>query len=99
MFEPCYGAKFQLNFQLLAGIKADSLVGNNHHLRRLVFCTTAVFTSLAGVETGICCGAGLSLALVLYKTAFPKVTTLGCLPNSTIYRSVEGPEPPLSPLV
>ena len=40
-----------------------------------------------GVEIGIGIGVGLSLLMVIYKTAFPRITTLGRLPGTTIYRS------------
>ena len=42
---------------------------------------------LQGVEIGIGIGVGLSLLMVIYKTAFPRITTLGRLPGTAIYRS------------
>ena len=42
---------------------------------------------MQGVEIGIGIGVGLSLLLVIYKTAFPRITTLGRLPGTSIFRS------------
>ena len=39
------------------------------------------------MEIGIGIGVGLSLLMVIYKTAFPRITTLGRLPGTAIYRS------------
>ena len=40
-----------------------------------------------GVEVGIGVSVGLSLLLVIYKSAFPRISTLGRLPGTDIYRS------------
>ena len=39
-----------------------------------------------GVEVGIIVSVCVSLLLVIYKTAFPRITTLGKLPGTEIYR-------------
>lgn len=39
-----------------------------------------------GVEVGIIVSVCVSLLLVIYKIAFPRITTLGKLPGSTVYR-------------
>lgn len=40
-----------------------------------------------GVEIGIGIGVGVSLILVIFRTAFPRITTLGRLPGTSIFRS------------
>jgi sulfate transporter 4 len=42
-----------------------------------------------GVEIGILVGVGVSLILVIYKTAFPRITSLGKLPQTNIYRNIQ----------
>lgn len=44
--------------------------------------------TVQGIEPGIGVGVGLSLIIVIYKSAFPRIVTLGRLPNSTVYRLV-----------
>ena len=39
------------------------------------------------MEIGIGVGVGVSLLLVIYKTAFPRITQLGKLPGTSVYRS------------
>ena len=39
-----------------------------------------------GVEIGIGIGVGVSLVVVIYRVAFPRITTLGRLPGTSIYR-------------
>ena len=39
-----------------------------------------------GVEIGIGIGVGVSLVVVIYRTAFPRITTLGRLPGTSIFR-------------
>ena len=39
-----------------------------------------------GVEVGVGVGVGVSLVIVIYKTAFPRISTLGRLPETEIYR-------------
>lgn len=64
----------------------------------LVWVCTFLFTLFLGVEVGILVGVGVSLVLVIYKTAFPRITSLGKLPNTSIYRNVnmypDAEEPP-----
>jgi sulfate transporter 4 len=64
----------------------------------LVWVFTFLFTLFLGVEVGILVGVGVSLVLVIYKTAFPRITSLGKLPNTSIYRNVnmypDAEEPP-----
>ena len=43
-------------------------------------------SSPQGVEVGIVVSVAVSLLLVIYKTAFPRITTLGKLPGTEIYR-------------
>lgn len=38
------------------------------------------------MEIGIGIGIGVSLVVVIYRTAFPRITTLGRLPGTSIYR-------------
>lgn len=51
-------------------------------------CCCAPRCAVQGVEVGIGVGVGLSLVIVIYKTAFPRITTLGRLPDTNIYRCV-----------
>lgn len=53
----------------------------------LIFIVAALVTMLAGVEIGLGVSVGLSLIIVIYKTAFPRITTIGRIPDTTIYRS------------
>jgi sulfate transporter 4 len=43
-------------------------------------------TALQGVEIGIIVSVCVSLLLVIYKIAFPRITTVGKLPSTEIYR-------------
>ncbi|KAL4457420.1 hypothetical protein ABPG75_012285 [Micractinium tetrahymenae] len=54
----------------------------------LVWNVSFLVVLFAGVEIGIGTGVGLSLLLVIYKTAFPRISQLGRLPGTTVYRSV-----------
>ena len=45
--------------------------------------------ALQGVEAGILVSICVSLLLVIYKTAFPRITTLGRLPGTEIFRSTK----------
>eukprot|EP00890_Picochlorum_soloecismus_P004166 jgi/Picsp_1/4750/NSC_02119-R2_sulfate transporter len=54
----------------------------------LVWVFTFCFTLFLGVEVGILVGVGVSLVLVIYKTSFPRITSLGQLPGTSIYRNV-----------
>jgi sulfate transporter 4 len=54
----------------------------------LVWVFTFCFTLFLGVEIGILVGVGVSLVLVIYKTAFPRITSLGKLPDTNIYRNI-----------
>lgn len=54
----------------------------------LVWVFTFLFTLFLGVEVGILVGVGVSLVLVIYKTAFPRITSLGKLPETNIYRNI-----------
>ena len=54
----------------------------------IVWVFTFLFTLFLGVEVGILVGVGVSLVLVIYKTAFPRITSLGQLPGTTIYRNI-----------
>lgn len=53
----------------------------------LIWVFTFVFTLFLGVEIGILVGVGLSVLLVLYRTAFPRIAMLGRLPGTNIYRN------------
>ena len=55
----------------------------------LVWIATFLCTLFAGVEVGILVGVGLSLVLVLYKTAFPRIAAIGRLPGTNIYRNIK----------
>jgi sulfate transporter 4 len=55
----------------------------------LIWVCTFVCTLFLGVEIGILVGVGLSLVLVIYKTAFPRIAVLGRLPGTSIYRNVK----------
>lgn len=47
---------------------------------------SSLLASPQGVEIGIGIGVGVSLVVVIYRTAFPRITTLGRLPGTSIYR-------------
>ena len=55
----------------------------------LIWMFTFCFTLFLGVEIGILVGVGVSLVLVIYKTAFPRITSLGKLPQTNIYRNIQ----------
>jgi SulP family sulfate permease len=42
-----------------------------------------------GIEIGILVGVVLSLAMVLYRSAYPHIASLGLVPDTTIYRNVK----------
>lgn len=50
---------------------------------------TALCTVFVGVIHGIGIGAGLSILFALRRSAFPKVRTLGRLPESSAFRDVQ----------
>ncbi|KAL4859014.1 Proton/sulfate cotransporter 2 [Chlorella vulgaris] len=54
----------------------------------LVWVVCFLTVLFAGVEIGIGVGVGLSIVVVIYKVAFPRISQLGRLPNSQIYRSL-----------
>ncbi|PSC69015.1 sulfate transporter [Micractinium conductrix] len=54
----------------------------------LVWVASCITVLFAGVEIGIAVGVGLSLVLVIWKTAFPRISQLGRLPGTSVYRSV-----------
>lgn len=49
-------------------------------------CSFVLLCPPQGVEVGIIVSVCVSLLLVIYKTAFPRITTLGKLPGTEIYR-------------
>lgn len=55
----------------------------------LVWNVAFLFTIFLGVEVGIIVSVCVSLVLVIYKVAFPRITTLGKLPGSEVYRSTK----------
>ena len=54
----------------------------------LVFNAAMLGVWFAGVEIGLAIAIGLSVALALYKSAFPHTAVLGRLPGTTVYRNV-----------
>ena len=54
----------------------------------LVFNAAMLGVWFAGVELGLAIAIGLSVALTLYKSAFPHTAVLGRLPGTTVYRNV-----------
>lgn len=54
----------------------------------LVFNAAMLGVWFAGVELGLAISIGLSVALTLYKSAFPHTAVLGRLPGTTVYRNV-----------
>ncbi|KAK9834618.1 hypothetical protein WJX74_005849 [Apatococcus lobatus] len=54
----------------------------------LVWMTSAISTVCLGVQVGLAISIGLALLLVIYESAFPRISVLGCLPQTTIYRNV-----------
>ncbi|KAK9853863.1 hypothetical protein WJX84_006158 [Apatococcus fuscideae] len=55
----------------------------------LVFNTALFCVAFLGVEIGLAIAIGLSIAIVLYKTAFPHTAVLGRLPQTSVYRNVK----------
>jgi sulfate transporter 4 len=54
----------------------------------LIWVATFLFTMFLGVEIGILVGVALSLLILVYRAAFPRIATLGKLPETNIYRNV-----------
>lgn len=52
-----------------------------------VWWFTFLFTIFFTVEIGIGVGVAVSLLVVFYRTAFPTVSTLGCVPKAQTFRS------------
>lgn len=46
-----------------------------------------LLTAFLGVEIGIGAAVGISLITFIYKSAFPKISLVGRLPGTDIYRS------------
>ena len=57
----------------------------------VVFMVAALAVMFAGVEIGLAISIGLSIALALWKSAFPHTAVLGKLPDTTVYRCVPYP--------
>jgi sulfate transporter 4 len=55
----------------------------------LVFNAAMLGTMFLGVEMGLALAAGVSVALALYKSAFPHTAVLGRLPSTAVYRNVK----------
>jgi len=55
----------------------------------LVWLTAFIVTLFAGVEIGLLSSIILSVAVVFYKSAFPRIAILGRLPKTTLYRNVK----------
>ena len=51
--------------------------------------TTFLTTLVLGIEQGIVVGVVLSLTMVIYRSAYPHIASLGKLPNTNYYRNVE----------
>ena len=52
----------------------------------IVFNVALFCTMFAGVDIGLGISIGVSVVLALYKSAFPKTSILGRLPDTTVYR-------------
>ena len=52
----------------------------------IVFNVALFCVAFLGVEIGLAIAIGLSIAIILYKTAFPHTAVLGRLPQTTVYR-------------
>lgn len=52
----------------------------------IIFNTALFCVAFLGVEIGLAIAIGLSIAIILYKTAFPHTAVLGRLPQTTVYR-------------
>ena len=52
----------------------------------VVFNVALFATMFAGVDIGLGVSIGLSIVLALWKSAFPKTSVLGQLPETTVYR-------------
>ncbi len=52
----------------------------------IVFNVALFCTMFAGVDIGLGISIGTSVVLALYKSAFPKTSMLGRLPDTTVYR-------------
>jgi SulP family sulfate permease len=55
----------------------------------LMLTVTFVSTLILGIEIGIAIGVILSLAMVLYRSAYPHIASLGRVPDTQYYRNVE----------
>ncbi|CAL5218904.1 g648 [Coccomyxa viridis] len=55
----------------------------------IVFNVALFCTMFAGVDIGLGISIGTSVVLALYKSAFPKTSMLGRLPDTTVYRNVK----------
>ena len=84
------GAVISIREQCLGdGIHSvDRLAGNwqVNKLDWLVWMTSTISTVCLGVEVGLAISIGLALLMVVYESAFPRISVLGCLPQTTIYR-------------
>ena len=52
----------------------------------VVFNVALFATMFAGVDLGLAISIGLSIILALYKSAFPKTSRLGQLPETNVFR-------------
>ncbi len=52
----------------------------------VVFNVALFATMFAGVDLGLAISIGLSIILALYKSAFPKTSVLGQLPETNVFR-------------
>ena len=66
----------------------NCLRGQVNKFDLVVFIVAALAVMFAGVEIGLAISIGLSIALALWKSAFPHTAVLGQLPDTTVYRCV-----------
>lgn len=80
-----------IRVNLLPSIRIAESDGFTSHMQInkldwVVFNVALFATMFAGVDIGLGVSIGLSIILALYKSAFPKTSVLGQLPETTVYR-------------
>jgi SulP family sulfate permease len=73
----------------LIDFKEAAHLWNTDRTDFFMLLTTFLTTLGLGIEQGIIVGVVLSLAMVIYRSAYPHIASLGKVPNTNYYRNVE----------
>lgn len=85
---PCQQTPMEWLAGSAVSLYALAVAAQVNFLDWIVFNVAMLCTMFAGVDLGLAISIGLSIVLALYKSAFPKTSVLGQLPETTVFRFV-----------